>query len=326
MSTETDMEPYGQPGRVTGHGDGLWQIDLGFQQREGVIAAYLLRGDDGLALVETGPSSTLPHLLAGIREAGFEPAEIGQIIVSHIHLDHSGAAGVLLRDHAPRAVVRVHPVGAPHLIDPGKLIASATRLYTDRMDALWGEIAPVPADRVVALEDGMPFEVGGRPLTALFTPGHASHHITLWDPTRSAAFTGDVGGVRMQHTRFNLPPAPPPEVNPEAWALSAERMLALGAERLFLTHGGLHEDVEAHLAQLVPNLAALTALAKARLLAGDGHEQLTAAIHDWVSGQVGPVAPGVLVNLEWASPSYLASFGLTRLLVKSGDVPDPKAG
>lgn len=319
------MDTFGQPGRVTDHGDGLWQIDLGFQEREGVIAAYLLRGDGDLALVETGPSTTLPHLLAGIRAAGFDPADVGQIVVSHIHLDHSGAAGVLLRDHMPRAVVRVHPVGAPHLIEPDKLIASATRLYTDRMDALWGEIAPVPADRVVALEDAMPFEVGGRPLTALFTPGHATHHITLWDPTRSAAFTGDVGGVRMQGTKFNLPPAPPPEVSPEAWAVSAERMLNLGAERLFLTHGGLHDDVREHLAQLVPNLAALKALAKERLLAGDDHDQLTAAIHHWVSAQVGPVEPGVLTNLEWASPSYLASFGLTRLLVKSGEVPDPKA-
>jgi glyoxylase-like metal-dependent hydrolase (beta-lactamase superfamily II) len=320
------METFGQPGRVTDHGDGLWQIDLGFQEREGVIAAYLLRGDGDLALVETGPGSTLPHLLAGIRSAGFDPAEIRQIVVSHIHLDHSGAAGVLVRDHMPNATVRVHPIGAPHLIDPARLIASASRLYTGRMEALWGEIAPVPADRVVALEDGMPFEVGGRPLTALFTAGHASHHITLWDPTRSAAFTGDVGGVRMQHTQFNLPPAPPPEVNPDAWAVSAERMLNLGAERLFLTHGGLHTDVEAHLSQIVPNLAALKALAKEELLAGADHDQLTAAIHAWVSGQVGPVEPGIITNLEWASPSYLASFGLTRLLVKSGEVPDPKAG
>ncbi|MGI9253615.1 MAG: MBL fold metallo-hydrolase [Thermomicrobiales bacterium] len=319
------MDTFGQPGRVTDHGDGLWQIDLGFQEREGVIAAYLLAGDGDLALFETGPSSTLPHLLAGIRAAGFAPEDIGQIIVSHIHLDHSGAAGVLLRDHLPRAVVRVHPVGAPHLIDPAKLIASATRLYTDRMDALWGEIAPVPEERVIGLEDAMPFEVGGRPLTALYTPGHASHHVTLWDPTRSAAFTGDVGGVRMQHTPFNLPPAPPPEVNPAAWAVSAQRMLDIGAERLFLTHGGLHTDAEAHLNQLVPNLTALTALAKDRLLAGDDHDALTAAIHAWVSERVGPVEPGVIVNLEWASPSYLASFGLTRLLVKSGDVPDPKA-
>jgi glyoxylase-like metal-dependent hydrolase (beta-lactamase superfamily II) len=317
---------YGKPGRVTDHGDGLWEIDLGFQDREGIISAYLLAAGNDLALAETGPTSTMPHLLAGIREAGFDPASIGTIVVSHIHLDHSGAAGVLLRDHLPDAVVRVHPVGAPHLIDPAKLVASATRLYTDRMDALWGEVAPVPSERVVALEDGLPFQVGGRPLTALYTAGHASHHVTLWDPARSAAFTGDVGGVRMQGTGFNLPPAPPPEVDPAAWAVSAERMAQLAPERLFLTHGGLHTDAEAHLGQLVPNLSALTALAKVRLLAGDDHDALTAAIHDWVSGQIGPVDPEIIVNLEWASPSYLAAFGLTRLLVKAGEVPDPRAG
>ena len=167
MSDDT----FGQPGRVTDHGDGLWQIDLGFQQREGVISAYLLAQGDEVALVETGPASTLPHLLAGIRSAGFEPSAVGTVIVSHIHLDHSGGAGVLLRDHAPSAVVRVHPVGAPHLIDPSRLVASATRLYTDRMDALWGEVAPIPVERVVALADADPFQVGGRPLSALFTPG-----------------------------------------------------------------------------------------------------------------------------------------------------------
>ena len=318
-----DHHPFGTPGRTTPQGHGLWMIDLGFQDREGVIAAYLIDAGDALALIETGPSSTLPRLLAGIRAAGFDPADVTDIVVSHIHLDHSGAAGVLLRDHMPKATVRVHPVGAPHLIDPAKLIASAARLYTDRMDALWGEIAPVPAERVVALEDAMPFGVGGRLLTALFTAGHASHHVVVWDPTLGVAFTGDVGGVRMAGTGFNLPPAPPPEVDPEAWAVSVDRMRQLGAERLFLTHGGPHEDVAAHLGQIGPNLATLTAIAKESLLAGEDHDTLTARIHDWVSAQLGPVEPGVLTNLEWASPSYLAAFGLKRLLVKRGEVELP---
>lgn len=319
MSDET----FGQPGRVTDHGDGLWQIDLGFQEREGVISAYLLAQGDELALVETGPSSTLPHLLAGIRAAGFEPAAVGTIVVSHIHLDHSGGAGVFLRDHAPRAVVRVHPVGAPHLIDPSRLVASAARLYTDRMDRLWGEVAPIPAERVIALADADPLEVGGRPLSALFTPGHASHHVVVWDPFRGVAFTGDVGGVRMAGTGFNLPPAPPPELDPAGWATSVERMRRLGARRLFLTHGGPFDDVDAHLDQLLPNLADLIALTKEDLLAGADHDALTERIRAWASQRIGPVDPGVFTNLEWASPSYLAASGVARLLTKRGEIPPP---
>ncbi len=314
---------FGQPGRVTDHGDGLWQIDLGFQQREGVISAYLLAQGDDLALVETGPSSTLPHLLAGIRSAGFEPDAVGTVIVSHIHLDHSGGAGVFLRDHAPQAVVRVHPVGAPHLIDPSRLVASATRLYTDRMDALWGEVAPIPSERVAALADADPFQVGGRPLSALFTPGHASHHVVVWDPTRGVAFTGDVGGVRMGGTGFNLPPAPPPELDPDGWATSVGRMRQLGANRLFLTHGGPFDDVDSHLAQLLPNLAELIAVAKEALLAGADHDALTEQIREWASERIGSVDSGVFTNLEWASPSYLAASGVTRLLAKRGEFPPP---
>lgn len=312
---------WGEPGRVTDHGDGLWQIDLGFRGREGIISAYLLAGADEIALIETGPTTTLPTLLAGVRDVGFDPAGLTKVFVSHIHLDHSGGAGALLRDHAPRAVVRVHPVGAPHLIDPTKLVASAGRLYGERMEDLWGEVAPLPAERVVAWSDGDSAEVGGRPLTALFTPGHASHHVVLWDPFRGVAFTGDIGGVRMAGTGFNLPPAPPPEVDPEGWAGSVERMRQLGARRLFLTHGGGFGDVAEHLDQLLPNLDELIALVKSGLLAGEDQAALTQRVHAHVAERLGPVDPNVLENLEWASPSFLAAAGLTRLLTKRGEVP-----
>ena len=312
---------WGEPGRVTAHGNGLWQIDLGFRGREGVIAAYLLAGADELALVETGPTTTLPALLAGIRAAGFEPAALGRVFVSHIHLDHSGGAGVLLRDHAPEAVVHVHPLGAPHLTDPARLLASADRLYTGRMDDLWGEVAPIPAQRVVAWSDGDSVETGGRPLTGLYTPGHAAHHVTLWDPFRGVAFTGDVGGVRMAGTGYAVPPAPPPELDPEAWAGSVERLRGLGARRLFLTHGGGFEDVSAHLDQLMPNLDELRSIVKAALLGGEDRAALTERVHAHVAEKLGPVEPGVLANLEWATPSFLAAAGLSRLLAKRGEVP-----
>lgn len=312
---------WGEPGRVTPLGDDLWQIDLGFRGREGVIYAFLLAGDGEFALIETGPTTTLPTLLAGIRAAGFDPAALSRIFVSHIHLDHSGAAGVLLRDAAPNAEIHVHPVGAPHLIDPAKLVASATRLYGDRMDDLWGEVVAVPADRVVSWSDGDSVETGGKLLTGLFTPGHASHHVALWDPVGGVAFTGDVGGVRMAGTDYALPPAPPPEVDPEAWAGSVTRLGGLGARRLLLTHGGAVDDVGPHLAQLIPNLEALRELVKDGLLEGADQAALTTRIHDHVAARLGAVDAGLLTNVEWAAPSFLSAAGFTRLLRKRGEVP-----
>lgn len=304
--------------------DGTWLLDLGFQGRTNhVVVAYLLASGDQLALIETGPTATLPNLLAGIEAAGYDPRQLTDVLVSHIHLDHSGAAGVLARDN-PNLKVYVHPIGAPHLIDPSRLVASATRLYTDRMDALWGEVAPVPEAQVAPLADGETLAVAGRVLSAIFTPGHASHHVAYWDPERSALFTGDVGGVRMPGTPYACPPGPPPELDPDAWAISVERMQALHAEKLFLTHGGRFTGVEAHLAQLMPNLADLRHLAKTALLGGASTDDLTGLIHQHVADRLGDADPEVLADLEWAAPSYLASLGFTRLLVKRGEVPKPE--
>ncbi len=303
----------GAAGAARALADGVWMIDLGFQGRRGGVVAFLLAAGDDVALIETGPTSTLPALRAGIRAAGFDPRQVSRLLVTHIHLDHAGAAGVLVRE-LPDVVVHVHPVGAPHLIDPSRLLASAGRLYGDRMDTLWGEVAPVPPDRVATLDDGETLAVAGRMLTAIFTPGHASHHVAFWDATAAAAYTGDVGGVRMAGTGYVCPPAPPPDLDPDAWASSVARLRALGARRLYLTHGGPFDDVEDHLDQLMPNLAALRDLAASALRAGVDQTALTALIHDHMAAQLGDAPPSALKNLEWATPSYLASAGLSRLL------------
>ncbi|MCC6790684.1 MAG: MBL fold metallo-hydrolase, partial [Thermomicrobiales bacterium] len=192
---------------------GTWLLDLGFQGRGGVVAAYLLVSRDELALIETGPSSTLSHLRAAVRQAGFDPARITRVLVTHIHLDHAGAAGVLAREN-PDLMVYMHPFGAPHLIDPSKLVASAGRIYGDQMEPLWGEVAPIPAGQVRALEDGESLRVAGRDLQVIFTPGHASHHVVYYDAHAGGAFAGDVGGVRIQGTGYNCPPVPPPDLDP----------------------------------------------------------------------------------------------------------------
>ncbi len=285
-------------------------IDLMHLGRDRVIGAYEVGG----VVVDPGPASTVEALLDGL--GGEAPRAL---LLTHIHLDHAGAAGVLAR-RFPELRVYVHERGAPHLVDPSRLLVSAGRLYGERMDDLWGETVPVPPERVATLADGQELAVVGRMLRVIFTPGHASHHVAFWDVASGSAFTGDVGGVRMAGTGYACPPAPPPDLDPEAWAQSVERLRGLGPRRLCLTHGGPFADVGPHLDQLMPNLEALRALALAALREGADDSTVTALIHDHVAARLGNAAPDVLENLEWAAPSYLAAAGLRRLLVKRGEV------
>jgi glyoxylase-like metal-dependent hydrolase (beta-lactamase superfamily II) len=297
--------------------DGLWIIDLGFQGRQGVIAAFLIAGNDEVALVETGPSSTLSALIKGITAAGFAVEELTAVLPTHIHLDHAGAAGVLARDN-PNLTVYIHPFGAPHMVEPTKLIASATRIYGDQMRSLWGEIAPVPEGQVRSVADGETISIAGRTLTALFTPGHANHHVAYWDAAAGVAFTGDVGGIRMPGTNYVCAPTPPPELDPAAWAESVARLKALNARRLLLTHYGAVDDVSFHLGQLLPHLDDFIEIAERAVARGAGQEELTRDLHDRMAAELGDVPEDTLVNLEWATPSYMAALGLTRYLAKRG--------
>ncbi|HEV2237648.1 MAG TPA: MBL fold metallo-hydrolase, partial [Ktedonobacterales bacterium] len=193
--------------------------------------------------------------LAAIQTSGHDVADLRTIILTHIHLDHAGATGALIQ-RAPRARVLVHPLGAAHLADPTRLLASATQIYGDRMDRLWGAIVPVPADRITTVADGAAVTFGRRALTALHTPGHAVHHIAYHDAARGALFAGDVAGVRLQGEEFVRPPTPPPDLDLEAWSASIARLRALRLDRLYLPHFGVARSVDAHLSALEARLYA----------------------------------------------------------------------
>jgi len=238
--------------RIYTEAPGVTRIDHGWGG-PGFIASYLLEDGGELALVEAGPASTLDALLAGIRAAGHDPADLSHVLLTHIHLDHAAAAGQLARI-APRAVVHVHPLGAPHLADPSRLLASAARLYGDRMDALWGTMLSVPAERIRTPEDGEAMRVGGRSLVALETPGHAIHHFAFHDPDAGLVFTGDVGGIRLARAPNVRPPTPPPEVDTPAWLASIARLRALEPRMLLPTHFGGIDDVAWHLDDLEARL------------------------------------------------------------------------
>ena len=216
---------------------GLSYIDLNFQDRPRVIATVVVHGPGGVTLIDPGPSTTLPVLTRELERAGIAMADVTSLLLTHIHLDHAGATGTLVRAH-PRLRVYVHEKGAPHMVDPTKLLASATRLYGDDMDRLWGEVRPVPAEAIVALAGGERITASARDLDVAYTPGHASHHVSYFSADSGIAFVGDTAGIRVTPGGFVLPPTPPPDVDLEAWRDSLRRIEAWSPQTLFLTHFG----------------------------------------------------------------------------------------
>lgn len=209
-------------------------IDTRMHGLAGITGCFLIRGER-TALVESGPESSLPHVLAGLERLGV--GSLDWLIVTHIHLDHAGAAGALAQ-RFPDARVAVHEVGAPHLVDPSKLWSSAARIYGDRMDELWGGITPIAQERIRALRDGDEIDLGGRRLTAIDTPGHARHHHSYLDEATGTIFTGDAAGVRLPDIGVTRPATPPPEFHLEDAVASIRRLQDLAPERLCLTHFG----------------------------------------------------------------------------------------
>src|SRR5262245_43565627 len=216
---------------------GMDYIDLNFLGKPGVIATAVLKSVGGVALIDPGPSTTLEGLLKTLDAQGIALRDVRQLLLTHIHLDHAGATGSLLRMN-PEIEVYVHEFGARHLADPGKLVTSAGRLYGADMERLWGEVAPVPADRLRVLTGGEKLIAGGRELEVAPTPGHALHHVSYFDRSSGVAFVGDVAGIRRGDDPYILPPTPPPDIDLEAWRKSADLILSWDPDTLFLTHFG----------------------------------------------------------------------------------------
>jgi glyoxylase-like metal-dependent hydrolase (beta-lactamase superfamily II) len=243
---------------------GLSYLDLHFQGVPRVIATGVLQGAGGVALVDPGPSSTLPALRASLERAGIGIADVTSLLLTHIHLDHAGATGTLARENR-RLRVYVHENGAPHMANPEKLLASAGRLYGDAMDRLWGEFLPVPADAIVALRGGERFPAAGRTIETAYTPGHASHHVSYFVRDAGLAFVGDTAGVCLRPGGSVLPPTPPPDISLELWRESLARLSAWHADTLFLTHFGPFTPAAPHLSEVADRLEFVSALAAASL-------------------------------------------------------------
>jgi len=223
-------------------------IDLYHQSAERVIGSYVLETESGPALFDCGPTTCVARLKEGLRERGLELGDLRHLLLSHIHLDHAGAAGVLVREH-PGLQVHVSEIGAPHLVDPTRLEASARRLYGETFDALWGELAPVPRENVHVVGDRV---VGFK---CFPTPGHARHHVSYLDDDRTL-YAGDAAGVRLQPDRLVLPPTPPPDFDLESWNETIDEIERSAPACLALVHFGVATDVARHLAELRDRLQA----------------------------------------------------------------------
>jgi glyoxylase-like metal-dependent hydrolase (beta-lactamase superfamily II) len=239
-------------------------VDLLHGGEPRTIGVYLLDTDDGLALFDCGPSSCLPALDAALAALGLALEDVRHLLLSHIHLDHAGAAGTLVRRN-PELQVHVSEVGAPHLVDPSRLERSARRLYGESFDPLWGELAPVPEENVRVVGE----RVLG--LECFPAPGHASHHVCYFDGT--TLYAGDAAGVRIQPSPLVLPPTPPPDVDLEAWEATLREIERRRPERLALIHFGVATDVKRHLGELRERLAAWAA----RVERGASEEEFVAA-------------------------------------------------
>ena len=239
----------------------LRYADGQFRGMPGVIATAVLEGPSGFALIDPGPTSDLAALEADLAAGGLVLDDLETVLLTHIHLDHAGATGTLVR-RRPGCRVYVHERGARHMASPEKLIASATKLYGDRMDTLWGEFAPVPAANLTVLTGGEHLVVAGHELDVAYTPGHAQHHVSYFHRASRVAFVGDVAGVRTAHMQTVMPPTPPPDIDLPLWHDSVARLLQWQPSALFLTHFGLVSKVASHLAELLDRLDAMHDVAR----------------------------------------------------------------
>lgn len=268
--------------------DGITIIDSGYQ-RERFDAFYLVREHGEAAFIDSGTSYAVPRAMAALESHGLSREQVRWVIVTHVHLDHAGGAGALMRE-LPNARLVVHPRGAPHMIDPSKLIAGSTAIYgEEEMKRSYGEIVPVDAARVVEMNDGERLDLNGRPLRFLDTPGHALHHFCVFDERHAAIFTGDTYGFSYREFDTGegpcvFPTTTPVQLDPAAFHDSVDRLMALEPSSIYLTHFGRITPTAATACMLHDALDAFTRLAIAAAEEPEARreEMLAARMLEWM--------------------------------------------
>lgn len=301
-------------------GDGITIIDTGFGERPAFCAAYLLVAGGRAAFIDCGTLYSVPNMLAALDAAGVARDAVDWVIATHVHLDHAGGAGALLRE-LPLAKLVVHPRGATHMVDPAKLIASARQVYGDaQFEEAYGGLVPVPQERVLEAADGDVVDVGGRRLLLAHTPGHALHHLSVWDAHSRAWFTGDSFGISYREfdvdgRPFAVPSTSPVQFDPQQAKDSIRRLLAMEPEVCYVTHFGGVRDVRQVGLRLIEQVDAMVALAEFLEDAPDRQQALEQALRKLyverarIHGVPDPerVVPGLLaMDIELNAQGLLA--------------------
>ena len=284
-------------------------LDLNFQGKSEAIASYLIPHSGGAILIESGPGSTRAALEQGLKAHGFAVSDVTHVLLTHIHLDHAGAAGWLARQGAE---IYVHPVGAPHMLNPEKLLASAARIYGDKMEMLWGEFLPVPEAKLHVAGDREEIVIGNLRFLPINTPGHAEHHFAYL--FEDICFTGDIGGVRIPGYRYLRVPMPPPELHFGRWRDSIARLQRERFAHIAPTHFGLYDDPEWQLAAVAKDLDATERWMEQVMPQEPPVEELRQRFTDWMSQQgiQQGLSPDVVRAYELANPPGMSADGLLR--------------
>ena len=283
-------------------------LDLHFQNYEHAIASFCIESDDGLILIESGPYSTFKSLKSELEGKGLSIDDVKHVLLTHIHFDHAGAAWALAEKGAN---IYLHPFGSTHLQDPTKLVASATQIYGDQMDTLWGQMKVISEENIRIVEHLEVLQIGGKTFTSLHTPGHAKHHIA-WQH-KDVIFTGDVAGVKINGGPV-VPPCPPPDINIEDWIKSIDLIIKRNPKRLVLTHFGEITNIELHMDQLKAILEDWSGWMKEKWESGLSNEQITPLFMKYTSNQLkeNGVSEIGTKQYEAANPSWMSVAGLVR--------------
>lgn len=296
-------------------------LDLHWAGHTHSIASALIRSQNKSALIDPGPASTLGSLRRQLQQHGLHVSGLNAIFLTHIHLDHASATGALVREN-PQLKVYVHSRGAGHMVDPSKLLQSASRLYGENLQPLFGEFLPVPEANIQALQGGESIAFGAHQLQVLYTPGHASHHVTYFDPAGGTAFVGDTAGLSVNGHPYVLPVTPPPDISVELWDSSLDAILRLHPKRLFLTHFSFSDNPPVHIANHRERLHRWRDLSGS-LLARDLDD--AAATHRFAKEIAAEAAqflsPQELSHYLFNGALHLSWFGLARYHRKRAESP-----
>lgn len=291
------------------HNPSVYTLDLNFQQRPGTIAAYLIPHKMGAVLVESGPGSTIPTLITELTKHGYKPTDITDVFLTHIHLDHAGASGWLATQGA---TIHVHPNGAPHMLNPERLLASASRIYGEQMKPLWGDFIPVRKKRLNVIQDDETIAFTDLSIKAIEVPGHADHQYAY--RAGDICFSGDIGGIRVNGLKYLSIPMPPPEFHLEKWKASIKRLMTDNPKRIAPTHFGIYNDASWHLSELTKALDNIGIWMEKMMISNPSIEELREKFVQFEHERA--IIAGLSLTdvdaMQIANPTFMSADGMLR--------------